>query len=530
MNINLFRASLLSVLLILIKPIEFIASNFMVTNSLYELFSPLILVFFLVFLFLISTHVINSFLSDSNILEKILIFIGIFFYLQFYWFDVSIFLQNIFVSVDIRTFKIISIVLILLISIVFTKLNSNKVFFRYSLIISFLVLFSQLIIILSDNNFYNIRKGNTAYSKLNTITKDVKNITIKSSKTNNVYYIVLDGLTSLKRIEELPELNTAHYIEFVEGIEVDGFHHLSNSKSSYNITYLTIASILNLKYFDKDYTYSDRYSFFPFMLYKRNNPPPLLNVLSKLDYDFFYSGNGAWANCQPDKIVNAKCLNKNYKNIVLQFMMNDGVISFLRNSFIFRIHNILITESDYDGIENFLSAKDYKLTPNSSSFYFIHNLAPHPPYYNKLCELDLTQGKKDWKSSSDYYQSIQCTFNKVSSLLSIIKVQDPDALIVIQGDHGTDFNYNWKLSPLSISDQVMLERFSIFNAIKLPDDCKKPQSLSYSNVDTIQLVLSCIEEGVNEVNPQNLSYAGAYWGNDYFGRLLDVSEKVQDSN
>ena len=158
MNINLFRASLLSVLLILIKPIEFIASNFMVTNSLYELFSPLILVFFLVFLFLISTHVINSFLSDSNILEKILIFIGIFFYLQFYWFDVSIFLQNIFVSVDIRTFKIISIVLILLISIVFTKLNSNKVFFRYSLIISFLVLFSQLIIILSDNNFYNIRK------------------------------------------------------------------------------------------------------------------------------------------------------------------------------------------------------------------------------------------------------------------------------------------------------------------------------------------------------------------------------------
>ena len=73
MNINLFRASLLSVLLILIKPIEFIASNFMVTNSLYELFSPLILVFFLVFLFLISTHVINSFLSESTILEKTLI-------------------------------------------------------------------------------------------------------------------------------------------------------------------------------------------------------------------------------------------------------------------------------------------------------------------------------------------------------------------------------------------------------------------------------------------------------------------------
>jgi hypothetical protein len=76
----------------------------------------------------------------------------------------------------------------------------------------------------------------------------------------------------------------------------------------------------------------------------------------------------------------------------------------------------------------------------------------------------------------------------------------------------------------------MIERFSIFNAIKFPDDCKKPQSLNYSNVDTIQLVLSCIEGGVNEVNPQNLSYAGAYWGNDYFGRLLDVSEKVQDSN
>jgi len=106
-------------------------------------------------------------------------------------------------------------------------------------------------------------------------------------------------------------------------------------------------------------------------------------------------------------------------------------------------------------------------------------------------------------------------------LLDIINEQDPDAIVVIQGDHGTLFNYNWSINPLLHENSVLQDRFSIFNALKLPRYCDQPKSLKLGNVETIQIVMACLKnEKAKE--PKNLSYVG----NRKFDQTTDVTDRL----
>ena len=167
------------------------------------------------------------------------------------------------------------------------------------------------------------------------------------------------------------------------------------------------------------------------------------------------------------------------------------------------------------------------LNPNSSSFYLIHNLSPHPPYSDSSCKFNslanLSEDKRNFVSLIAYYQSVKCALNDVTKLLDIINEQDPDAIVVIQGDHGTTFTISqneWSNNSLLIEKSELQQRFSIFNAIKVPRHCDQPKSLKLGNVETIQIVMACLKnEKAKE--PINLSYTG----NFKFG-LIDVTDRL----
>ena len=105
-----------------------------------------------------------------------------------------------------------------------------------------------------------------------------------------------------------------------------------------------------------------------------------------------------------------------------------------------------------------------------------------------------SEDKKDWVSLPAYFQSVKCVLNDLTVLLDIINEQDPSAIVVVQGDHGTSLNYDWKVDPLLIERSAIQDRFSIFNAIKIPQHCEQPKSLELGNVETIQLVMACLKK------------------------------------
>ncbi len=523
MNLTLQRSLILITIIFAIKPFEFIATNIMVSNNFIDLLYPLLFSIILIII-LIPIFYLCSFWLKREYLIRIILFTGFLFYLQFFWIQISDIFTSVFVDSSIFVAKYVSLFLIFLLSVSIGLLCEKKKFFKSTFIITTLVLISQIGISISNFN-KNIFSDSTVSESY-----EYDILTDKKSSKNNVYYIILDGMTSLDYLEANSPINTIEYSNFIENIEEINFHHLSKSKSAYNITYLTLASILNLDHFPNNFFYSDRFSFFPFMLYEKN-PPNLLKELNKLDYKFYYSGNSGWANCRPEMIENAICLNKRYENILKRYFSNESMIAFLRDSFIFRVQDTILENKNLqtDGINNFYNSIEDVISPNQSSFYFIHNLSPHPPYFDNSCTLNLGTGKKEWGMIENYHQSINCVLKELFTILEKINDEDPNAIVVIQGDHGTEFNYDWWENPELLNYENLHERFSIFNAIKLPENCEKPMSLQYDNVDTIKLVMSCIYQ-TKAPEPKNKSYAGVYWGHEKFGYLTDVSKKLKKEN
>jgi len=84
----------------------------------------------------------------------------------------------------------------------------------------------------------------------------------------------------------------------------------------------------------------------------------------------------------------------------------------------------------------------------------------------------------------------------------------------------SELYYNFSINPLLHENSVLQDRFSIFNALKLPRHCDQPKSLKLGNVETIQIVMACLKnEKAKE--PINLSYTG----NFKFG-LIDVTDRL----
>ena len=67
------------------------------------------------------------------------------------------------------------------------------------------------------------------------------------SPGENIYYIVPDGMASLEVIRETFGLDTD---QFKRKLQAQGFHVSEQAYSAYNLTFLTLASVFELKYPD----------------------------------------------------------------------------------------------------------------------------------------------------------------------------------------------------------------------------------------------------------------------------------------
>ena len=49
---------------------------------------------------------------------------------------------------------------------------------------------------------------------------------------------------------------------------------------------------------------------------------------------------------------------------------------------------------------------------------------------------------------------------------------DPDAVIIIQSDHGSRLSFEWDTPYEEWTDAMLTERFGVLNAIRLPTSCR----------------------------------------------------------
>ena len=82
---------------------------------------------------------------------------------------------------------------------------------------------------------------------------------------------------------------------------------------------------------------------------------------------------------------------------------------------------------------------------------------------------------------NDYKLSSLCVLKKISEFIRYIEKFDSNAVIIIQGDHG-----------FSANNDVNSRDRSVFNLVKIPNNCNLSLKPVTNNIDTFKNILRCI--------------------------------------
>lgn len=523
-------------LLLLIKPAEFFAINFFSANHSFDVVIPFILSFSLI---IFGTIFYLLFVKVSILyIQRIIVLICSFYFLQFFLFDLIDLISNISGIPLSRKLTLFSISMLFLLALIFVKVTFNLQklsHITYPLIFLFILQLSFFLV-----SFLSFLEHNDSSLEIQSMEFSDNNFKeLNSSLDANVYFIILDGLVSyeyLLRRDESKENFISEFRDFNNNLLQNGFYNFPNSFSSYNLTQLTLGAIFRQEYYQDGIIHNDISSFFPRIIYQ-SSPPSLINNLVKIGYKFSYSGN-FWSDCRPKvKIIN--CLERTsegsdysiYKAIDNGFS-NPGFQTYISRSFLGMLIRRYGELNDIfyfdDGLDNFLNSGYESMILNKKNFFFIHNELPHPPYPNEKCEIDPTRLLTEWGDDfNTYLLSVSCALDKAKTAIDQIITLDKSAIIVLQGDHGPAINYDWSIHPKFLAVDQIEERFSIFNAARVPKSCiHNYANKRLGNVESINLIVNCISGSNNEINIENKSYAGTYADSEYYGSLIELTKKL----
>ena len=299
-----------------------------------------------------------------------------------------------------------------------------------------------------------------------------KNIT----KNKNIYYIIMDEMLGLKLAEKV---NIINYLEVKASLQQANLTYIDKTYSSYNSTHLTLATIMgiDLPITEHSVKYKNESNFFPLMMYQDKKSVPLPSLIKMLGSEFIWVGNKSmscleWEN-QPWTCIYSNKV-RNLKHLVRTFYSTTPLERIVFN---------LLSEGNERNLKYYLeySRKNKKI--DNSKFVFIHQMSPHEPHnVNETC-----QPKNYTDVYEGYKSSYRCVLQEVKDLMSYIAVEDPEAIVVIQGDHG------WFTIPqkLTTPKNKLLFHASIFNAIKAPEVCFEKFGEPQSTVNTIRFILNC---------------------------------------
>ena len=500
-------------LIICIPFLEYLNVNFNTLDNLmfesflaYFLFGSIIYIFFIL--------IIKTTINDKLLRDKIIITSTIFFWLLFQF----EYIQNFLFKVGINEMSKdnlsaeLSIIIISALSLIFLSSKILKFISKF-LIIFFIAQHIFVYSGLLTNFYFNHKSNSKEISKIletekNFFTnKEINLINKNKNKNLNIYYLVIDEMTSLNQYKKLGgQLNVE---EWIKNFGKYGYRYVSNTYSTFNDTNTTFGSIFNLKpiiteNFNlsndlyNDLTYPTSLSKDRFIL---KQYPKLIKNLKKLNYEFKWIGNSKY-NCQ---IYNRSlCLEYNDKlkdknDFSLKKFLNLYVLkTFLENTpleEIFRIYykNKSINDNaklsnniiDDDAIEKFiLNVKKYN-KKDQLYFYFLHDQIIKEPYpFDSNCKkIEFKNINNEVNLNIQGYLNIYgCALKKINKLISFLDEYDPNSIVIIQSDHGFRAPYK---------DYKDLRRYEIFSLIKINKECDDIISDQIDNVNSARLALSC---------------------------------------
>lgn len=161
-----------------------------------------------------------------------------------------------------------------------------------------------------------------------------------------------------------------------------------------------------------------------------------------------------------------------------------------------------------------------------SVFYFIHSNPPHPPFYlteqcvdGPISATDALEGDQDMKQA--YTLSVDCAGRGAIRFIDHVLARDPDAVIVLQSDHGSSLTVDWSALATEWTTDQLEERLAALSAIRAPERCNKLVADMKSSINTFRVVFGCLENRDPELLKDRY-FVNTYENVSDFGRVREV--------
>jgi hypothetical protein len=318
----------------------------------------------------------------------------------------------------------------------------------------------------------------------------------------NVYYVILDSYPGSRGLRLSAGFDDS---AFMARMAARGFVDRSTERSNYLMTAQTLGAIFALDYAQ---TEDPRRAGNPRLLYPRlfesAARPALVARARAAGYASWFSPS-VWDEC-PRRSFN--CLGET------AFMRFDRMAQafFAPTPFgrpllylLGRRHNAL------DTIVRDLPALTSSARP---IFVFGHHNLPHPPFlFDRNCRpyADRNDVREGWGPDAHpaFLDALNCVNLQAEQFVEAVVRADPDALIVLQGDHGSAFSLDWELPISSWSAASVAERASYLNLVRAPAPCARWLDRPLGQVNTARFVIACIE-GKQPVYLPERTYLSTY--------------------
>jgi len=328
----------------------------------------------------------------------------------------------------------------------------------------------SLIMIVSVNFFTYYFERESSLNIMNEVEKELQTNISKTEKLPNIYYIILDAYAGDDILQEQLDFDNHEFNSFLTN---KGFFVATNSHSNYQITKLSIASSLNMIYFDhspeKEISKEE-------IAYKNLiSDNKLMNYLKSQGYTTINISSGFPLTQKLDAADFNLCLKSMYVN-------SEFLIMLVSTSMLKTVSSYLFEQRSRDIILcSFSELSKIHQKVDNPVFVFAHFILPHPPnFFGPNGEpINPDELSLDLWDKKGYLNNIQFANKKITEFIEeILSNNNNPPIIIIQGDHGSSFTVDMK----NLTKDMMEERSSILNAFYFPGN---PHSFLYDSITPV---------------------------------------------
>jgi hypothetical protein len=338
------------------------------------------------------------------------------------------------------------------------------------------------------------------------------------SEKPDIYYVVPDGYTNSNTLNYIYGFDNDQFLGF---LREKGFHVEENGVSNYALSFLSLASSLNMTHLRDLARRMGRHSNDRTTVYNMLKNSRVLRTLQAAGYTSFHFRT-VYGPTSTNRFadVNVHC-GRWWESELYQSLMKTTLLYPFWSRF---LKGQLPSRGEAGRTEcKFRHLRTLGKTSDSPIFALAHIVPPHPP-------LD-ADGESPWKDRKRYLNRLQDVNQYLKAFVrEVIGPNRRPAVVIIQGDHGpkSTGRHPNPLNTPSPSDTLVRERMGILNAYYLPGNCKNQLPDSVTPVNSFRVVLNCYFGTEYDLLP-NRSYFSSYEHPYQLTDLTDASRWPSDS-